>query len=209
MSTSHSPANLSPTNSASSSSHSGTSPPKPETLSPKAAQQPSSPKASSGARPALLSGQSARRSFLGRVARSGLHGLRKNKAVIKLDESVDPNAPAVGWLVVQVLAGRDLVAKDKNGLSDPFVNIRYGNTRVSSKLRSDMNSERRGRLTKPWVVGYLADSCQVSEPFVGRLRRGRGQTGGQGVRQPEPGQAASRDTHLGQGQGGQGIPRRG
>ena len=36
----------------------------------------------------------------------------------------------LGTLVVQVHAGKDLIAKDKNGLSDPYLVIRYGPSRV-------------------------------------------------------------------------------
>ncbi|GAA5905346.1 uncharacterized protein JCM6883_006366 [Sporobolomyces salmoneus] len=38
----------------------------------------------------------------------------------------------LGTLVVQVQAARNLVAKDRNGLSDPYVVIRYGNHRITS-----------------------------------------------------------------------------
>lgn len=40
----------------------------------------------------------------------------------------------LGTLVVQVHAGKDLIAKDKNGLSDPYLVIRYGPSRVRSAL---------------------------------------------------------------------------
>ncbi|GAA5949251.1 hypothetical protein JCM3765_003344 [Sporobolomyces pararoseus] len=43
----------------------------------------------------------------------------------------DGDSP-LGTLVIQVLAARDLVAKDRNGLSDPYLVIRYGNNRVTS-----------------------------------------------------------------------------
>ncbi|GAA5879567.1 hypothetical protein JCM16303_003253 [Sporobolomyces ruberrimus] len=38
----------------------------------------------------------------------------------------------LGTLVIQVQAARNLVAKDRNGLSDPYVVIRYANNRVTS-----------------------------------------------------------------------------
>ncbi|GAA6012986.1 hypothetical protein JCM11491_000929 [Sporobolomyces phaffii] len=38
----------------------------------------------------------------------------------------------LGTLVIRVQAARDLVAKDRNGLSDPYVVIRYGSSRTAS-----------------------------------------------------------------------------
>ncbi|GAA5933666.1 hypothetical protein JCM10213_008562 [Rhodosporidiobolus nylandii] len=56
-------------------------------------------------------------------------GKERREALFKpLREGEEP----LGTLVVRVHAGRDLVAKDKNGLSDPYVVIRYGPTRVTS-----------------------------------------------------------------------------
>ncbi|GAA6057046.1 hypothetical protein JCM3770_005225 [Rhodotorula araucariae] len=56
-------------------------------------------------------------------------GAQRRQALFEpLVESDEP----LGTLVVRVLAGRDLAAKDKNGLSDPYVVIRYGSVRSTS-----------------------------------------------------------------------------
>ncbi|GAA5867646.1 hypothetical protein JCM3774_001544 [Rhodotorula dairenensis] len=52
----------------------------------------------------------------------------------------------LGTLVVQVHAGRDLIAKDKNGLSDPYLVIRYGPFRTTSPTASKT-------LNPVWVTG--------------------------------------------------------
>ncbi|KAI5474290.1 phosphatidylserine decarboxylase [Pseudohyphozyma bogoriensis] len=40
-------------------------------------------------------------------------------------------APPLGTLVIKVLAARDLLARDRNGLSDPFPVLRYGKDRIT------------------------------------------------------------------------------
>lgn len=68
-----------------------------------------------------------------RLLRVGGHG-RTNRAALL--EPLDPNAPPLGVLVCRVLQGQGLVAKDKNGLSDPYVVIRYGDERATSSTVS-------------------------------------------------------------------------
>ena len=48
---------------------------------------------------------------------------------------IDPSkTPALGVLRVQVLAARNLAAKDRNGMSDPYVQLRTGDQRVASEV---------------------------------------------------------------------------
>ncbi|GAA5932137.1 uncharacterized protein JCM15063_001131 [Sporobolomyces koalae] len=86
-----------------------------------------------------LPSPASRRSLLGHLKRiprpprprvpfRGNAQQRRTELFKPLNESDSP----LGTLVIQVLAARDLVAKDRNGLSDPYVVIRYGNHRVTS-----------------------------------------------------------------------------
>ncbi|KAM0746819.1 C2-domain-containing protein [Meredithblackwellia eburnea MCA 4105] len=53
---------------------------------------------------------------------------------------LDPTAPPLGLLVVRVLAAKNLVARDRNGLSDPFVVIRCADSRVvGPTVREELN----------------------------------------------------------------------
>ncbi|GAA5995795.1 uncharacterized protein JCM10292_004753 [Rhodotorula paludigena] len=68
------------------------------------------------------------------VARPFKNSAQKRAALFQpLHEGDEP----IGTLVVQVHAGRSLVAKDKNGLSDPYVVMRYGQSRVTSPTVKD------------------------------------------------------------------------
>ncbi|KAL8278896.1 hypothetical protein RQP46_008767 [Phenoliferia psychrophenolica] len=74
-----------------------------------------------------------RKSFLGKAAtlpkmipRPSLR-FRARRSTLFAPE--DPSAPPLGTLVIRVLAAKDLVARDRNGTSDPFVVIRFADAR--------------------------------------------------------------------------------
>ncbi|TNY17094.1 phosphatidylserine decarboxylase-domain-containing protein [Rhodotorula diobovata] len=78
---------------------------------------------------------SSKRSFLSKLPVKQLKRIPGPKRIARrrqtlFDPLVEGDQP-LGTLVIRVHAGRDLVAKDKNGLSDPYVVIRYGPSRVT------------------------------------------------------------------------------
>ncbi|BGP57647.1 phosphatidylserine decarboxylase [Rhodotorula sphaerocarpa] len=77
-----------------------------------------------------------------RLARLRGAAQRRRDLFKPLKEGDEP----LGTLVVQVHAGRNLVAKDKNGLSDPYLVIRYGSSRITSPTATKT-------LNPVWVIG--------------------------------------------------------
>ncbi|GAA5860151.1 hypothetical protein JCM8547_009204 [Rhodosporidiobolus lusitaniae] len=65
---------------------------------------------------------------LNRFRGGGGAAQRRESLFQPLKEGDEP----LGTLVVRVWKGRGLVAKDRNGLSDPYVVVRYGNARITS-----------------------------------------------------------------------------
>ncbi|GAA6054109.1 hypothetical protein NBRC10513_006125 [Rhodotorula toruloides] len=65
-----------------------------------------------------------------RLKQLGSRAQRRDALFRPLEDGAEP----LGTLVVRVHAGRDLVAKDKNGLSDPYLVIRFGPHRITSPV---------------------------------------------------------------------------
>ncbi|BGP26769.1 phosphatidylserine decarboxylase [Rhodotorula toruloides] len=65
-----------------------------------------------------------------RLKQLGSRAQRRDALFRPLEEGAEP----LGTLVVRVHAGRNLVAKDKNGLSDPYLVMRFGPHRVTSPV---------------------------------------------------------------------------
>ncbi|CDR45926.1 RHTO0S11e06370g1_1 [Rhodotorula toruloides] len=103
------------------------------------ATSPPSPAPSPGLRRALLSKLPVR--HLARIPRVAAAGPRRLKQLGSrsqrrdaLFRPLEEGAEPLGTFVVRVHAGRDLVAKDKNGLSDPYLVMRFGPHRVTSPI---------------------------------------------------------------------------
>lgn len=97
---------------------------------------PTAPRSPSGATLSPLPTAPAhRKSFLGKlpipkkIPRPTLRPFRARRST--LFAPIDPTAPPLGILVIRVLAARNLVARDRNGTSDPFVVIRCAEHRVT------------------------------------------------------------------------------
>lgn len=150
-------------------------------------------------RPILPSNNSSRRSFLQKLPvnipkiskaphprrfipfRSG--GFSKAKSSLPSD----PSAKPLAQLVIKVLEGRNLIAKDKNGLSDPFCVVRYNGKRIQSttikkclnpvwsdgdemKLSVDVYEEGKGWREAVEVV--LWDWDRVGKSYLGEISVG-------------------------------------
>ncbi|GAA5841649.1 hypothetical protein JCM3766R1_006800 [Sporobolomyces carnicolor] len=92
-----------------------------------------------GSSPSPLPSPASKRSLLGHLKRIPrpprprvpFRGNAQQRRADLFKPLSEGDAP-LGTLVIQVQAARNLVAKDRNGLSDPYVVIRYGNHRVTS-----------------------------------------------------------------------------
>jgi len=99
---------------------------------------------------------STKRSFLSKLPVKQLKRIPGPRRIARrrqtlFDPLVDGDDP-LGTLVVRIHAGRDLVAKDKNGFSDPYVVIRYGSSRVRPPFLSPLPSFPSLPLADPATV---------------------------------------------------------
>lgn len=153
-------------------------------------------------RPILLTNNSSRRSFLQKLPttlpkipipkapnprRFNIPFRSSGFSKAKSSLPSDPTAKPLAQLVIKVLEGRNLIPKDKNGLSDPFCVVRYNGKRIQSttikkclnpiwidgdeiKLSVDVYEQGRGWREAIEVVVW--DWNKVGKSYLGEISIG-------------------------------------